>query len=322
MNRKSIHSAAAPGLVFLIAMLLHLAQSLAFSLLIQKGIDVAVEIRLIFSELTIIVPAIIYIIIAKPAFGSDLGFSPIKPGTFFMCIVLTVPVTFIASFFNTLSQLFASNAMAQMSDELLTGSNLSVLIIGGLIGPLCEEFVFRSVLFYGYEKIAGPLRAALMTAVLFALAHMNINQAFYAVVLGFIFATVNKAAGSIWPSVIIHVCINVYNIGLIMIMSFVSGRLGITEDFAASAEAARQTDYLYTLIGVTLVFAIIGVLAAIPCIVFISKHEGNLDSLRGMFTKKHGKGRMISVPLILAVVLVLFIMFGAKPLLQLLKGGA
>ncbi len=305
------------GLLFLIAMVLHVLQSVAFGLVGQKGIDVPIEIILVFSEISILLPTLVYVLVKKLSFREDLGFCRIRPGTFFMCILLTALIMPIAAFSNVLSQLFVSNTMVQMSDELLGGSNAAVLFLGSIYGPLCEEFFCRAVFFRRYETIAGPLRAGFISAMLFALAHMNVNQAVYTFVLGFIFAVVNKAAGSVYPSVIIHICINGFNILLLMMATSLSSALGEDTDIAAAAEAARSSDYIYYLIGVTFVIGIICALIAIPCIVFVAKHEENMDDFLKMFTAKFPRNRWLSVPLIIGILFVLFMMFGLEPLLGL-----
>ena len=87
------------GWLFLAATVFQVLQSVAFDLLGQKGIEPPVEILLVFSELSILVPTLIYILVKKLGFRDDLGFKKIKAGTFFMCILLTLLVMPVASFF-------------------------------------------------------------------------------------------------------------------------------------------------------------------------------------------------------------------------------
>ena len=303
------------GWLFLASMLIHILVSLGNGLFEQKGIYMPVESVLVLSELTILVPAVIYVLIKRPNIVNDLGFRPIKAGTFFMCLLLTCLILPVAGFFNVLSQLFVSNTMAQMSDELLGGNNTVILILGAFYGPFCEEFVFRSVFASGYERITGPLRAGLISGMLFALVHMNVNQAAYAFVMGFVFCIINKAAGSVYPSMIIHICINALNLGLIMIIGSVYESTGLEADIAETAEMARNSDLLYTQIGIMLVFAVICTVIAIPCVVFVAKHEENHDRLYEMFTSGYPKGNWMSAPLATGIIIVLFIMFGLKTLL-------
>ena len=306
-------------MLYLIMLVVYLVMSLGRNLLSGKGIEPPVELLLILSELVFLVPALIYVLARHLSFKEDLGFRPIKAGTFFMCLLLTFLVSPLATFFNVLSQLFVDNTMVRMSDSLLEGSNIAVLILGALYGPFCEEFVFRSVFNGGYEKLTGPLRAGLISAMLFALAHMNLNQAGYTFVLGFIFAIINKAAGSVYPSMVIHICINGANIVMLMASQAAYKALGAEADMAMATQTARESGFLYAAIGVSLVLAVICSLIAVPCIVFVAKHEGNLEGLKAMFAKPQPKGRWLSVPLVLAVLAILFIMFGLEPLLNILQ---
>lgn len=273
-------------LLFAASLVIHIAAGLAISLLSQKGIRMPVELQLILSEMTILIPSLIYILAKRLSLRDDVGFRPIKVGTVFMCILLTLFVTPAATFMNVVSQLFVSNTMVQKSQILLSGSNAALVLIGALFGPLCEEFAFRGIFDRRFEIVTGPLRAGLISALLFAIVHLNFNQAGYAFILGVIFSIINRAANSIFPSFIIHACINGSNIMLLIAASKASELLGEDLDLAASAEAARAGDFLYAMIGVTLFAAIIGGLIAIPCIVWISKHEGNFDNFRKMFEKR------------------------------------
>ena len=317
-NEKN-NECSALGWLFFISMLVHVAAELALGLLSAKGMVFPVEVTLTVSELTILIPSLIYVLIRNLNFKEDLGFRPIKPGSVLMCILLSALVTPVASFVNVLSQLFVSNTMVQNSDALMSGSSLALLFLGALYGPFCEEFMFRAIFNRRYEIYTGPVRAGLISALFFALAHMNLNQAAYAFVLGFIFSIINKAAGSVYPSIIIHICINGANIALLIMMTAISKAAGDGIDLSAAAEEARGSDLMYVLIGVTLVAAFVCVLIAIPCVMWLAKHEGRRAELIDMFTSRHESKRWLTVSAILGIVFVLFIMVGLEPAVSLLK---
>ncbi|MBQ6128531.1 MAG: CPBP family intramembrane metalloprotease [Lachnospiraceae bacterium] len=303
------------GWLFFISIALHILASLAVSVMSQKGIELPVEASLVLSELTILVPTLIYILAGNLGFKSELGFRAIKPATFFMSLLLTAVVTPIATLFNIISQFFVSNTMVEMSDTLVSGSGIAVLLLGSVYGPVCEELTFRSVFARRYERYAGPMGAALISAALFALAHMNLNQAMYAFVLGWIFAVVNKAARSVYPSMIMHICINFGNLAMLLAASKAAEVIGATS-LAESAESVRNSNVLYAMASVFLILAAICAAIAIPCIVFIAKHEGGLDGLLDMFRVKHEQKNWLRVSTVLGIVLVLVIMFGLGSFLK------
>lgn len=317
-NERSEVSAL--GWLFLACVVTHVAGALAFGLLSDKGITVPVEVELVISEFTILIPSTIFILLGDYSFRNDLGFRRIRPGSFFMCILLSALVTPVASFVNVLSQLFVPNTMVQMSDTLLESSDAALVFLGALYGPFCEELLFRGILFNRYGRYTGPLRAGLISALYFALVHMNINQAAYAFVLGVIFSVVNTAAGSMYPSLIIHVCINGMNLLLLIISGRASESLG--DDMISAAESARTGDVIYFLIGITLVAALICILIAIPCIAWMAKHEGRSEELYDMIKKKRPKVRWLTIPAALAVIMILFIMFGLPGVLSYIGKGA
>ena len=113
---------------------------------------------------------------------------------------------FIASFFNTLISLCGYESVPAFAG---TGSDYSTLsfvlqvISVALLPAICEETAHRGLLLHGLSCI-GIGRAMLISSLLFGLMHLNINQFFYAVVLGFIIALSVVVSKSILPAIIIH----------------------------------------------------------------------------------------------------------------------
>ncbi len=314
---KEKKEAAALGWLFVAAIVLFAATSLGFNLLFQKGISPSVEASLVMSEFPLIICGLCYVLFNRLSLRDDLGFRPVKVGTILVCIVLSFLILPTMQFVNLLSQLFTTNTALEVSDQLQGGSVPVVFILLSLYGPFVEEFFFRSLMCRRYEIIAGPFRAGLISAVLFGLMHMNINQASYSFVFGFILAVVNKAAGSVYPSVIIHMMIN--GINAVKILS-----PDDSDQIADAAAVLRESETfmsndIWILLGYTLVVAVVCAFIAIPCIAFIAGHEKRLDKLKDMFTKKHPHGGWLSFSLILGTGIALFFLFGLKPLLELVS---
>ena len=82
-----------------------------------------------------------------------------------------------------------------------------------LLPAICEEFLHRGILLRGTYQI-GIKKAILISSLLFGLVHFNINQFFYAFVLGLLMAFVAIVSRSIFPSMIIHFVNNFISIYL------------------------------------------------------------------------------------------------------------
>ena len=97
-------------------------------------------------------------------------------------------------------------------DTTVTGNydNASsvILYMSTAIAPaFAEEFLFRGV-FYTNLRPYGRTQAVLISSLLFALMHQNIEQLFYTFVAGIAMALMYELTGSIWCSVIYHLMNN------------------------------------------------------------------------------------------------------------------
>lgn len=82
-----------------------------------------------------------------------------------------------------------------------------------VLPAFCEEFLHRGILFRGIRTI-GYKKAILISSLLFGFIHFNINQFFYAFVLGMLMALVCVVSKSIYPAVIIHFTNNALSVYL------------------------------------------------------------------------------------------------------------
>ena len=83
-----------------------------------------------------------------------------------------------------------------------------ILYMSTAIAPaFAEEFLFRGV-FYTNLRPYGRTQAVLISSLLFALMHQNIEQLFYTFVAGIAMALMYELTGSIWCSVIYHLINN------------------------------------------------------------------------------------------------------------------
>ncbi len=103
---------------------------------------------------------------------------------------------------------------------LLPPSDFGDLLLGGLLGdqqqmwqsvvllcivaPLTEEPIFRGVMLNGLLQRRRPWTAVLVTALLFAVIHLNPWQFFPALALGLLFGWWFMRTRSLWPCVLGH----------------------------------------------------------------------------------------------------------------------
>lgn len=112
-----------------------------------------------------------------------------------------------------LSDLVFRVAMLEPVDlvtEAISEMPLSVVLLGGcILGPLCEEVLFRSLL-AGRLARYGQKPAAFVSALLFGLYHANLSQFCYAFLLGLLLAYAHFYTGTLKMPVLLHILINLY----------------------------------------------------------------------------------------------------------------
>ena len=93
--------------------------------------------------------------------------------------------------------------------QLINSTNIWLnLIIISIMAPICEEILFRKFLIDKTIKYGAKI-SIILSAVLFALFHGNLNQFFYAFLIGGFFAYVYIKTGKITYSIILHAVVNI-----------------------------------------------------------------------------------------------------------------
>lgn len=138
----------------------------------------------------------------------NYGFKKISVKTilvsFLIGILVYIVTVFIATFFSVVLKLLGyegsgSGVISSYPVWLL----ILELFTTALLPGFCEEVANRGMLVSSY-KCLGTKKAILLSGLLFGLMHLNINQFFYATILGFYFGFVALYTDSIFPTMIMH----------------------------------------------------------------------------------------------------------------------
>jgi membrane protease YdiL (CAAX protease family) len=93
-------------------------------------------------------------------------------------------------------------------------------ILGVLIAPPIEEFLFRGALYAGFEKTWGRSRSILLVTVTFVLLHLSETRSYWPAlvaiaIMAMALAAVRIRSGSIGPGIMLHAY---YNLGLVLMV--------------------------------------------------------------------------------------------------------
>ncbi len=272
----------------------------------------------LITELAIMLPGLIAVAVSREKMTDFVGFHKMKPGSVFMTALFTFLSLPLITLLNVFSQLWVENETAAMLesyqiDSMSFGEMFFSLVI---IAPLFEEVICRGIFYHSYRRSGSAFKAMLLSALLFALLHMNFNQAAYAIAMGVMAVLLVESSGSLWSSIIYHALIN----GSSCVMMYMSLRLD-PEVFSETTEVTPGI--LMYMIGIYLILTAVFLPMAFAVLAWIARHEGREGALAAvwrerkwkpeMYMDKRGKmkkDKLITIPLVIALILCVLAMTG------------
>ena len=292
------------NLAFLTSIILYIACVFGIAFLFPKLLENLVLNNLI-CETIIALPGLLFLIFSKDKIPEFLHLKKIKIGTLLVIIPFTffsMPLIILA---NLLSQFFVENEIAAAMEDFQIGEMpfLLLLFSVGIFGPFCEELVCRGVYYRGYRKSGSAFKAMILSSLLFALVHMNLNQAVYAFVMGMMAVLLVEATGSLWSSFFYHTLINSSQVFMMHVMLKAN-----PSAYSESAEAMTMETMVFAL-GAYLIIVAVTLPIAWALLVWMSGHEGRRGVLPLIWIERKKKeDKLLTIPLIFAFILCIAMM--------------
>lgn len=292
--------------LFLVIILTHIAVVFGVAFLRLNVVQENFTVNCILSEMIIWVPCLLFLAVTRT---EPLKFCRIRRttvSTLLKTVLFTVLCMPVIMFVNALSMLFVDNVVLDMSSSILNISLPASVLLLGVYGPFCEEFVFRGVIYRGLKKQGNGFLAVLMSALLFGLMHMNFNQAPYAFVIGIGMALLAEATDSLWPTFLMHFLINTYST---VVMYITRGMTGDLYEQTMEQAANMGKSELFMAVSAYFVLAVIFTPLAACVLCWIAKGENKLENMREIwYTRRTDRKSYVTVSLVAGVVLCLAVM--------------
>ena len=194
-----------------------------------------------------------------------------------ICILGFTPLT---SLFDYLTYTWGYNGGISDSIDVSTLGKLFFAIFHvALLPAICEELIFRGIITNGLKKY-GTVSAVIISAVLFALMHQNLQQLFYQLFLGAVMAYIVIKTGSIIYTMILHF----FNNFTILLLAHITNESAV--DFS-DPKYAEYYSNAWNIIWPVLV--VIGVIGAVAILLFLINY---------ILKKQNGKGEQIVAEII------------------------
>ena len=277
-----------------------------------SDISLGVIESLLLSQLIVLVPTALFLFGTRTDPGRLIAHNRPKFTTTLLVVVFTFLCMPAIIAVNAFSMLFVDNEVAGLQSYMLSVPWWQILLMVGIIGPVSEEFVFRGVIYHGYKTSQRFVGSMLLSALLFGLTHLNFNQMSYAVLVGIVSVLLLEGSGSIFYSMLFHICINTTNV-VQMLVQKAQGTIMSQEESMAYIEQTMHMPYKQALAVSVSVYAVIaaGAAALAGCLLYlIVKKENRVQHMQQLLHGNTGEKRtkLISVPLVISVVLCLLYM--------------
>jgi membrane protease YdiL (CAAX protease family) len=175
----------------------------------------ATDIATVIQDLGFVAAAIFLAAHIAPVRAEQFGLRPARSLRVALLAFVGAAVAFIALSDAYFALLHSSGQEKEFVKEI--GGNagtlgvLAVCALTTVIAPVCEEILFRGFIFRSLSNWRGPWPAAVLTAILFGLAHgvsaPAVDLAPLAF-LGFVLCVVYHWSGSLYPCIALHVVNN------------------------------------------------------------------------------------------------------------------
>lgn len=112
-----------------------------------------------------------------------------------------------------LSDLSSLSVSYEDTMEMLYQPPMAVqLAVLGVLMPLCEELVFRGVVYKRLRYQESYMSAAIYSSLVFAVMHGNLVQILYGFIMGMLFANLYERYGSVKAPVMAHIVVNILSV--------------------------------------------------------------------------------------------------------------
>ncbi len=285
------------GWAFLWMTIVYLAASLVISFFIPY---IGIAWTAFLTELCLLLPALIVLSKGRAQIPLQLHLKGIRPTTAILVFVYHICTYPVVIAMNSFTMAISDNTALDITSEFKDESFFYMWLFIGFIGPLVEEFVFRGILLGGLRTTGRIFSAIIVSALLFALAHMNINQFSYTLFAGVFWGLLVEATGSLIPSMLCHITMN--SISVILVYVFQEG----FEDLDSMlGQTGMESTVSYLVTGfVFLVISVFSTMLAMLMLRVIALNEGRTGCFENIFRKKcraERYGSLFSVPLIIGI---------------------
>ncbi|MGH7196229.1 MAG: lysostaphin resistance A-like protein [Candidatus Saccharimonadales bacterium] len=152
----------------------------------------------------------------------DIGLGSFDPmhlayavGGFIVYFVLSISINEVVSRFIQVDQ----NQPQELGYASPVGLELVLIFVALVVlAPLAEELLFRGFLYRGLRRRLSFIPATLVTSLLFAVAHAQLNVGLDVFALSLVLCYMREKTDSLWPGILLHATKNAVAFSLLFVI--------------------------------------------------------------------------------------------------------
>lgn len=250
------------GFSYLIYAICTIAFPIIIFHIIGNGFEIVnnINFRLIISAIcNYILPFPILLFLMKKLESEKLEKESLSITTFLLYFCISFTLMIIGNMIGLAITALIGNAIqSDITNPIQTLINSSDMILNliiiSIIGPIFEELLFRKLLIDRTIKYGAKI-SIILSATLFGLMHGNLNQFFYAFLLGGFFAYVYIKTGKIIYPILLHISLNL--MGSVLSLFVIESANAVTQGAYTSFDIVFILIYILILLLV-MIFGLYG----------------------------------------------------------------
>lgn len=172
--------------------------------------------------LILLLPLILWIFMKRVSFSDFLDFRLLDITSFTIVVAFSFLIQPAMMFVSGFTGLFFPNVIAEVVSEMGRHPFWLLLLAIAVTPAIVEEVIFRGYIQSTYNDF-GVKKAAIVNGIFFGIIHMNMQQFFYAFLMGVIFAYIVYYTKSILAAIISHFIVNASQVVLLRAAIFLEG---------------------------------------------------------------------------------------------------
>ncbi|CDM67680.1 putative membrane protein [Clostridium bornimense] len=194
---------------------------------------------------------LIYFLVTREKFKDVIPIRKIKGADIFYIFLITVVTRPIIGVISMITSYFTVDTpMAEAVSILSKMPFLAMFLVVAILPAIFEEFFMRGIVANNFKRYS-LFAAALFNGVLFGIFHMNFEQGFFPILLGFLAIYLMYYTQSIVAPMLLHFFNNGTSVILTYLLTLLPGELSNTEvDTSSMLVSQNQNVAYYILLGI------------------------------------------------------------------------